>query len=40
MTIQLNKETHTELRITEKRNIAISVEPNIKENQKFYIVKQ
>ncbi|MBW4505143.1 MAG: hypothetical protein KME64_01270 [Scytonematopsis contorta HA4267-MV1] len=40
LTIELNKKTHTELTITEKTNIAISVEPNIKENQKFYIVKQ
>ena len=40
LTIQLDKTPYTELTITEKTNIAISVEPNIKENQKFYIVKQ
>jgi RiboL-PSP-HEPN len=40
LTIQLDNKSYTELTILEKKNIAISVEPNIKENQKFYIVKQ
>ncbi len=40
LTIGLNNELHTELTVTEKTNIAISVEPHIKENQKFYIVKK
>jgi len=39
-TIELNKKPHTELIITEKTNIAICVEPDIKKNQTFYIVRQ
>ena len=38
--IELNKKPYTELTVIEKTNIAILVEPSIKENQKFYIVKQ
>ncbi|MGJ5629363.1 MAE_28990/MAE_18760 family HEPN-like nuclease [Nostoc sp. CALU 1950] len=40
LTIQLNNDSYTELRITEKANISISVDTKIKENQTFYIVKQ
>jgi hypothetical protein len=40
LTIELNKISSTELIITEKTKIAVSVEPKIKENQTFYIVKQ
>ncbi len=40
LTIELNKVSSTELIITEKTKIAVSVEPKIKENQTFYIVKQ
>lgn len=39
-TIQLNNDSYTELIITEKTNITVSVETKIKENQTFYIVKQ
>jgi hypothetical protein len=37
LTIQLDSISHQELIITEKINIAISVELKIKENQSFYI---
>ncbi|MBW4476417.1 MAG: hypothetical protein KME54_05965 [Tolypothrix brevis GSE-NOS-MK-07-07A] len=40
LTIELNKVSSTKLIITEKTKIAVSVEPKIKENQTFYIVKQ
>ena len=40
LTIQLNNDSYTELKITEKANISISVDTKIKENQTFYIVKQ
>ncbi|AFZ01947.1 MAE_28990/MAE_18760 family HEPN-like nuclease [Calothrix sp. PCC 6303] len=40
LTIELNNESHAEIIIMEKQNIAVSVEPSIKENQTFYIVKQ
>ncbi|MHC5739611.1 DUF262 domain-containing protein [Nostoc sp.] len=36
----LQRLTATELKITEKANISISVDTKIKENQTFYIVKQ
>ncbi|WP_334714723.1 MAE_28990/MAE_18760 family HEPN-like nuclease [Nostoc sp.] len=40
LTIQLNNDSSTELIITEKTNISVSVETKIKENQTFYIKKQ
>ncbi|WP_254568429.1 MAE_28990/MAE_18760 family HEPN-like nuclease [Oscillatoria sp. HE19RPO] len=40
LTIQLHKKDYQELSITEKTNIGISVEPKIKENQTFYIIKK
>ncbi|AKG20792.1 MAE_28990/MAE_18760 family HEPN-like nuclease [Calothrix sp. 336/3] len=40
LTIQLNNEPYTELKVTDKKDIAVSVEPKIKENQIFYIVKK
>ncbi len=40
LTIQLDKEDYQELTITEKTNIGVSVEPKIKDNQTFYIVKK
>ncbi|MBW4666207.1 MAG: hypothetical protein KME60_01895 [Cyanomargarita calcarea GSE-NOS-MK-12-04C] len=40
LTIQLDKVSHTEIMITEKTKIAVSVEPKIKENQTFYVLKQ
>jgi hypothetical protein len=39
LTIELDKKKYEELIISEKREIAISVELNIKKNQKFYILK-
>jgi hypothetical protein len=40
LTIQLDKKDYRELPITEKTNIGVSVEPKIKDNQTFYIVKK
>ena len=40
LTIQLDKKDYQELPITEKTNIGVSVEPKIKDNQTFYIVKK
>jgi hypothetical protein len=40
LTIQLDKKDYQELPITEKTNISISVEPKIKDNQIFYIIKK
>jgi hypothetical protein len=40
LTIQLKNESYQELTVLEKTNIAISVEPKIKDNQTFYIVKK
>lgn len=37
LTIELDKISHQELKIVEKTNIAISVEPKIRKNQTFYI---
>lgn len=40
LTIELNNESHQELKIYEKTNIAVSVDPTITKNQIFYIVKK
>lgn len=40
LTIELDKKDYQELTITEKTNIGVSVEPKIKDNQTFYIVKK
>jgi hypothetical protein len=40
LTIQLDDQSYPELAIIEKTNIGISVEPKIKRNQIFYIIKK
>jgi hypothetical protein len=40
LTIELNNQREPEFTITEKTEIVVSVEPKIKDNQIFYIVKQ
>lgn len=40
LTIQKNNVSYPELTVLEKTNIGVSVEPTIKDNQTFYIVKQ
>ncbi|MDP5016375.1 hypothetical protein FJR11_18125 [Anabaena sp. UHCC 0187] len=40
LTIQLKNESYQELTVLEKTNIAVSVEPKIKDNQIFYIIKK
>ncbi|MEA5528674.1 MAE_28990/MAE_18760 family HEPN-like nuclease [Dolichospermum sp. UHCC 0684] len=40
LTIQLKNESYQELTVLEKTNIGVSVEPKIKDNQTFYIIKK
>ena len=40
LTIQVENEPYQEIQILEKTNIGISVEPKIKDNQTFYIIKK
>jgi hypothetical protein len=40
LTIELNKTEYRELTIIEKTSIGVSVEPKIKNNQTFYIIKK
>jgi hypothetical protein len=40
LTIELNRKEYPELIITEKTSIGVSVEPKIKDNQTFYIIKK
>jgi hypothetical protein len=40
LSIQLNNQSHQELLILEKTNIAISIDFNIKDNQTFYLLKK
>ncbi|HEX8574754.1 MAG TPA: MAE_28990/MAE_18760 family HEPN-like nuclease [Flavobacterium sp.] len=40
LTIQLDNQSYLELPVIEKTNIGISVEPKIKPNQTFYIIKK
>lgn len=40
LTIELNKKSYQELTVLEKTNVAVSVEPKIKDNQIFYIIKK
>ncbi|BAZ88287.1 MAE_28990/MAE_18760 family HEPN-like nuclease [Dolichospermum compactum] len=40
LTIELNNKSYQELTVLEKTNIAVSVEPKIKDNQIFYIIKK
>lgn len=40
LTIELNNKSYQELTVLEKTNVAVSVEPKIKDNQIFYIIKK
>ena len=40
LTIELDKTEYPELTIIEKTSIGVSVEPKIKNNQTFYIIKK
>ncbi|MDB9458010.1 MAE_28990/MAE_18760 family HEPN-like nuclease [Dolichospermum circinale] len=40
LTIELNNKSYQELTVLEKTNIGVSVEPKIKDNQTFYIIKK
>jgi hypothetical protein len=40
LTIELNNKSYPELSVLEQTNVAVSVEPKIKNNQTFYIIKK